>query len=967
MAVIVGCSYYEDEDIANLRFAHLDAMRVGDAFTASVDVAPEAVLTFADGLPPGQLPTRHNVIRTLSALAKSSGAQIDRLFFFFSGHGFHSSSDGSDYLITRDSITSELEHTSLEFELLARMLRATGAKHVVLLLDACRTPLGGGKTFGAPAKVHVERLCPPGMVSFCSCAPESTSYESARLQSGIFSEALCRALSDEGRCVTVADLDSYLTHCVPKLAREFEKPTQQPYSRVEPLALAELEIVSPRKRNEWRASASVGQELRQRSVSRAVNAVIPDRALFAIDFGTTNSVIAVADDDSKVHFIPAGDGRRLVPSVITFVSDLDYLVGSRAVDLDRYSPGRTARSVKRRLGTGYAFQLDGKELSAELLSSLVIRSLRTNAEDVLGRLPAEAMIAYPANFSISQANSLLRAFELTGLRVHRMVGEPNIACVLLHLDRPEWEGVALVVDLGGGTLDVAVAEVGDNVHEIISVFGDNHLGGLDFDIALAEVFKERLLAWNPAVALDSELEARILREAERTKEVLTDHETAVASLQNIEVGPQVLTFSLTVDRSEFREVCRGLTERFAKIVRTAMDDSDRGPVGVVLLSGQGGKIFTVREALEDMLDGVEFVTAYQDFAVAYGLALYSSLLAGARSAREGAVPLLLDLSHRGIGVVCSDATAPSHKAPDQATYLERRVRKAPDSHARTHVVLERLTTIPTKRSDWFRFVGGPGEEVVIPVIEKSKTADEDVEIGTVRFPATQEAVDVEITVEVDANSAILLLVADWTNLTYRRFQLNQYYRNPNWVMHNALDLLLDGWAVYDVEPMDPAFRSSEVVGRAPTTLRDLNIPEEIATIDRRLEQDVAGWRRSDTYIAGVGAARFTALQRKARLLLASEQREEGARTLAEAIRLNLSSARDSVQWVVLAQAVRVAERELTNDPAMHLVRTALAQICDLREVTRTFARDAHVPEAITALERIGATREARHLTGLIAQ
>lgn len=960
MAVTVGCSHYEDEDIADLRFAHLDAMRMREMFMASMDIPAGAVFTFADGLPDAG-PTRHNVLRTLSKLARHAADPIDRLFFFFSGHGFHSTADGNDYLITSESITSALEETSLRFELLVRMLRATGAMHIVLLLDACRTPVAGGKSlFATTEKVDVESLCPPGMVSFCSCAPGTSSYESDRLKSGIFSEALCGAFGDDGRCVTVENLDAYLTTQVPRLAREYEKPLQEPYSRVEPAALVELEIVSPRKRNEWRASAGVGEELRQRSVIRLSSAKIPENPLFAIDFGTTSSAIAVADDESKIHFVPAGDGRRLVPSVVTFVPDLDYLVGSRAVDLERFSAGRTVRAVKRHLGTDYALSLDGKELSAELLSSLVIRSLRSNAEDVLGRLPREAMIAYPANFSIKQANSLLRAFELAGLKIRRMVGEPNIACVLLHTDRPQWEGCTLVVDLGGGTLDVAVAEIGDGVHEIKSVYGDNHLGGLDFDIALAGLLKAHLFAWSGEVTFDAELEAQILREAERAKQLLTVHESAVVSLQDIEVGSQVLSHHFTIDRALFREVCEELTERFAAVVRAAIDDAYLDePIGVVLLSGQGGKIFTVRESLEAILGDVEFVASYQDLAVSQGLALYSSLLSGSTAAREGAVPLLLDLSHRGIGIVCSSAG-------ENAGVL--RMKKSPGPDGAGHVLLERLTTIPTQRSELLSFVGRAGGEIVLPVIEKSKTSHEDVEIGTITFPVKQKQVDVELTVEIDANSAILLHVADLTNRTRRRYQLNQYFRDPNWVYHHTLDLLLDGWAVYDIEPIDPAFRTTDAsVGRPPKTLAGLDIPEQIAKLESDLERDVATHRASGWYAAGISITQATALRRKARLLFAADRREEGANALADSLRASLTTRPDgTLWWSRLADDLGLARRELSQDRAsLSLVRQPLTRLLDLDGSIPAYALKG-MTVAVDALKGIGAKKEARHLERLTA-
>ncbi|MFF3500476.1 Hsp70 family protein [Streptomyces sp. NPDC003247] len=948
VAVAVGCSRYEDEDIADLRFAHRDALRMRDTLAASMDIPPDAVFAFADGLAEA-LPTRHNVLRTLSKLATHATGPIDRLFFFFSGHGFHSTVDGNDYLITRESITSALEETSLRFDLLVRMLRATGAAHVVLLLDACRTAVAGGKSlFPAATKVDVEKLCPPGMVSFCSCAPGTSSYESDRLESGIFSQALHEAFGDEGRCVTVGQLDAYLTDRVPGLARQYEKPLQRPYSRVEPAALVDLELVSPRKRNEWRASAGVGEEIRRRSVVRGGNPEIPDPAIFAIDFGTTTSVIGVPDSDGQVHLLPAGDGRKLVPSVVTFLPDLSYLVGSHAVELEHFSPGRTVRAVKRHLGTDWVLSLDGKELSPELLASLVIRSLRGNAEDALGRLPQDAVVAYPANFSIRQANSLLRAFELAGLRVTRMVGEPNVAAYLLLVDRPDWEGIALVVDLGGGTLDIAVVESGDGVIEVKSVYGDNHLGGLDFDAALAARLKRRLFAWNSAVVFDTALEAQILEEAERAKQLLTTDQSAVVVIRDIEVGSQVVSHRFTVDRAEFRDVCEELTARFAYVARTAIDDAwGRPDIDVVLLTGQGGKTFTVREALERLLPDVEFIELYQEFAVCHGLAMQAGVLQGLQKD-----VLLLDMSHRGIGIRCTPVQGPGPQGTGDGQGPHRQ-RKEPFGDGGSHVLVDRLTTIPTRRSEHFVFEGARGADVVIPVIERSKTSRDDVEICTITLPARQKAVHVELTVDIDANSIMVLHVADRTNNTYRRFQLNHHYRQSRSTPrfdYEGVDLMLDGWAVHDVEWADTTTRSSEE--RAAATPRTLTGPL-VAEVIARLDEDQARGAIAEGNLP-------SHLRRKARLLFVADRRDEAARALAESVRRRASSPEYDHQWGALTIDLDLAHRELKGTPALALVRDAVQGL--LAHDRRPGA--LRTPALIRALERVGAHEEARHLRRL---
>ncbi|MFF7475068.1 Hsp70 family protein [Streptomyces sp. NPDC008092] len=959
MAVAVGCSHYQDDDIADLRFAHRDALRMRDMFVAALDVPSDAIFTFADGLD-DSLPTRQNVLHALNRLATHTSEPIERLFFFFSGHGF-STPNGNDYLITRDSLTAIPEETSLRFDSLVWMLRATGAEHVVLLLDACRSAVAGGRAlFPTRSKVDVKRLCPPGMVSFCSCAPETSSYESDRLESGIFSQALYEAFGDEGHCVTVGQLDTYLTDRVPSLALQYEKPLQRPHSRVEPAALVDLELVSPRKRNAWRASVSVGEEIRHGSVTR-VNAEIAEPALFAVDFGTTTSVIAVPDTDGMVHLLPAGDGRKLVPSVITFLPDFNYLVGSPAVELEHFSAGRTVRAVKRHLGTDYTFPVDGSELSPELLASLVIRNLRANAEDALGRLPQEAVVAYPANFSMRQANSLLRAFELAGLHVARMVAEPSVAAYVVAVDRPSWEGHALVVDLGGGTLDVAVVEVGDNVIEVKSVYGDNHLGGLDFDTALAARLKQRLLEWNSAVVVDTAMEVRILQEAERAKQLLTTHHSVVVAIQDIEIGSQVVSHHFTLDRAEFREVCEELTARFAYIARVAIDDVDDhpAPIDVILLTGQGGKTFTVREALERLLPDTEFIDLYQEFAVCHGLAMQAGILKGA--VRD---LLLLDMSQRGIGILATPMPGKGHEKAGAPDYPFE-TRKAPGESTNTFVLYDRLTSIPTKSTGHFLFQGDPGADIAIPVIEKSKTSAEDVEILTITLPAPQKSVHVQLTAQFELSGLITLDVADLTNRTYRRYLLNRRLQNQLGEQDvGGVDLILDGWAVHDVESAVPSSSPGQPrADGAPRTIADLDIPENLAKLDEELlgrddEGPLPLHRRADT------------LHRKARLHFFAGQREDALRALTDAVRTRVACTKQADiaalgdVWESLIRDLELAHQELEHDPALAKVRIAVTGLLLLD--WRTGGKPGQLRTQVSqALDRIGAHEEARHIESLL--
>lgn len=478
--------------------------------------------------------------------------------------------------------------------------------------------------------------------------------------------------------------------------------------------------------------------------------------------------------------------------------------------------------------------------------------------------------------------------------------------------------------------------------EVKSVYGDNHLGGLDFDAALAARLKQRLFAWNSAVVFDTALESQILKEAERAKQLLTTHQSAVVAIQDIEVGSQVVSHDFTVDRAEFRDVCEELTARFAYVARTAVDDAwDRPPIDAVLLTGQGGKTFTIREALERLLPDAEFIDLYQEFAVCHGLAMQAGVLQGLQKD-----VLLLDMSHRGIGIRCTPVSA----SGAQGTSGVHRLRKTPAADASSHVLVDRLTTIPTKRSEEFVFEGPPGADVVIPVIEKSKTSHEDVEICTVTLPARQEQVHVELTVDIDANSVMVLDVADRTNNTHRRFQLNHHYRQSRSAPgfgYREIDLLLDGCAVYELEWADTLARSPEERAVAvPRTLADVDIAELITGLDEdHARGAILEWQLPQHF------------RRKARLLLALGRRDEAARALAEAVRRRASGAESDYEWKALTADLDLAHRELNGTPALALVRNAVQGLLthDRRPVS------SRAQEVARALKSIGAHKEARRL------
>lgn len=814
--VVIGCSRYDDPRIADLKYAHEDAVRFATNLTAVAGVAENAITVLHDGAgSPRHVPTRSNVLRAVTALANTS-EPIDTLHFFFSGHGYHSWNDGSDYLLVNDSISEAFDQTSLQFGLLVQLLQNSGARHTVLYLDACRSATAGGKSLDSPM-AQVQDLSPPGMVSFCSCAPGDVSYESDELGGGVFTAALLEALSESGQCVTVQDVDDYLHTAIPVLSHRAGKPAQHAHTRVEPLTVRDLEIVEPRIRTAWSAQVRLGVELRP-ARSRTGPPLGLDDPIVAIDFGTSYSAAAFSDSDGTVQLIKSVDQRVLTPSVVSFTDDLDYRVGSRAVEMEIHQPTSSIRHVKRQLGTGSSVQLGNRYLTPEVVTSLVIRSLKTAAEESLGRPVRRCIASYPANFGIRQTNALLRAFELAGLTVERMVGEPNIATTLLYAERPDIdEATVLIVDLGGGTFDVAVAELGDGVAEIRSVGGNNELGGIDYDEAILGFVRRRLVEQHSGLILPDDVVSELRREAERAKRALTTHEQATLVVHDLETDDGLRDVEVVLTRDDLRTTVRHLDDEIARIVRSVLDDAHVAPtdIDLVLLSGQGAKIVTVAEVLRNAVPGVEVIDRYQELAVVRGLALQVGVLTG--TVKD---ILLLDLTHHAIGFraqLVDDGSA-FHK-----------ISNSPDH---TETMLTKHETIPCYRKETYVF-SGPDDELMLTIVEDA--GSKDIEIGVIRFPAPGPEVVLTITIDTDANSSLILSVHDRTNGVYRSFQLNHHHRDPVATVRATTPVLTRPTIKisYDGQTVDNAYPPNDRYSPDETEQNDVRLARSRLAINTR--------------------------------------------------------------------------------------------------------------------------------------
>jgi molecular chaperone DnaK len=369
-----------------------------------------------------------------------------------------------------------------------------------------------------------------------------------------------------------------------------------------------------------------------------------------IDLGTTNSCVAVSLGGSP-EVISNAEGERTTPSVIAFSKDGERLVGSVAVRQLAMNPSRTVTSVKRHMGTNWRKAIDGKEFSPQELSAMILRKLRRDAESYLGEDVCDAVITVPAYFNDMQRNATKDAGTIAGLNVLRIINEPTAAALAYGLDHGDPQMV-MVYDLGGGTFDVSVIEIGDGVIEVLATAGNNRLGGDDFDERLAKYLMSEFARKTGAdLSKDHVASERVREAAEQAKKGLSAMESTVVNLpflaQNAS-GP--LHLEKTVTRTKFNELTRDLVEATTEPVQQALNDAGiaASELGEVLLVGGSTRIPAVQEHVRKLTGKRPASSINPDECVAQGAAIQAGTLSTAAGIGGAMVPrggelLLLDV------------------------------------------------------------------------------------------------------------------------------------------------------------------------------------------------------------------------------------------------------------------------------------------------------------------------------------
>ena len=469
-------------------------------------------------------------------------------------------------------------------------------------------------------------------------------------------------------------------------------------------------------------------------------------AAIGIDLGTTNSCVAAVEGGSP-DVIPNAEGERTTPSVVAFARDGERLVGSVALRQKATNPGRTVSSVKRRMGTDWRIGVDGKEFSPQEISAMVLRKLRADAEKHLGGEVTDAVITVPAYFNDMQRNATKDAGTIAGLNVLRIINEPTAAALAFGLDHGDPQMV-MVYDLGGGTFDVSVIEIGDDVIEVLATAGNNRLGGDDFDERLARHIAETFQRETGVdVASDQVAFLRVREAAEQVKKELSSMESTVVNLPFLSQNAQgPLHLEQTITRTQFENLTRDLVEATTGPVQQALNDAGiaASELGRVLLVGGSTRIPAVQRHVEALTGKHPESSINPDECVAQGAAIQAATLAGARSGGGALMP-------RGGELLLLDVVPMSFAIETVGGVATR--------------VIERNTTLPVHYEQVFTTAGAFQTKVEINIMQGERPmASDNKSIGKFWLKGIKRAPagvpQINVSFDIDANGILTVTAKD---------------------------------------------------------------------------------------------------------------------------------------------------------------------------------------------------------------
>ena len=460
--------------------------------------------------------------------------------------------------------------------------------------------------------------------------------------------------------------------------------------------------------------------------------------IIGIDLGTTNSCVAVMEG-GKPTVVANTEGARTTPSIVAFTKTGERLVGEPAKRQAVTNAEKTISSIKRHMGTDYKVDIEGKKYSPQEISAMILQKLKADAENYLGEKVTEAVITVPAYFNDAQRQATKDAGKIAGLDVKRIINEPTAAALAYGLDN-EKEQKIMVYDLGGGTFDVSIIEIGDGVIEVLATAGDNHLGGDDFDRKITDyMISEFKKQYGVDLGNDKMALQRLKEAAEKAKKELSASTTTNINLPFISMnadGP--LHFDMNLTRAKFDELTHDLVERTANPVQAALRDAGISPseLGKVLLVGGSTRIPAVQDKVKQLTGHEPSKSLNPDECVAIGASIQGGKLAGDAGAGD---ILLLDVTPLSLSIETMGGIATR--------------------------LIERNTTIPTKKSQIFSTAADNQTAVDINVVQGERQfAKDNKSLGQFRLdgipPARRGVPQIEVTFDIDANGIVNVSAKD---------------------------------------------------------------------------------------------------------------------------------------------------------------------------------------------------------------